>query len=64
MLLQPLDPGPRDLTPHRARVWIREIPMRPPRRPRIWIGGYRVRALDMACVALIAAALAAYFWWR
>ena len=64
MLLQPPDPGPADLTPYRARVWIREVPQRPPRKPGVWIGRYRVRALDVVCVALIAAALAAYFWWR
>ena len=62
MLLQPPDPGPRDLTPHRARVTIREIPMRPPRRPGIWIGGYRVRALDVIAAVCFAAMLVVIFW--
>ena len=63
MLLQPQDPGPRDLTPHGTRVWIREIPQRPPRRPGAWIGGYRVRALDVITFVLVVAALVAYFLW-
>jgi hypothetical protein len=62
-LLQPMDPGPAPLTPHRARVRIREIPQRPPRRPGIWIGSYRVRALDVITVLLVAAAVAAWFLW-
>ena len=66
MLLQPLDPGPADLTPYRARVTIREIPQRPqrpPRRPGIWIGGYRVRAIDVITFILVAAAVLAYLYW-
>jgi hypothetical protein len=51
-LLQQPDPEPRDLTPHRTRVTIREIPQRPSRRPPgrtgLWIGGYRVHVLDVA----------------
>jgi hypothetical protein len=61
-LLQPLDPGPADLTPTRARVWIREIPQRPPRRPGVWIGGYRVCALDVVAAVLGIVLLVVIFW--
>ena len=58
-------PDRRDLTPYRARVTIREIPQRPqrpPRRPGIWIGGYRVRALDVIAAVCFAALLVVIFW--
>jgi hypothetical protein len=48
MLLQPADPGPRDLTPHSARVRI-AYPPDPPRR--------RISRADMflhACTVVLA----------
>ena len=62
MLLQPPDPGPRDLTPHGIRVWIREIPMPPPRRRGIWIGGYKVHALDVIAAVCAIVLLVAINW--
>ena len=61
-LLQP--PGPAPLTPTRARVTIRETPRSAPRRPGIWIRGYRIHALDVIALLLGLAVLAAIAWPR
>jgi hypothetical protein len=55
LLAQP-DPGPRDLTPRRARVTIREIPQ-PPRRD--WAGWWRRHWADIIALAVVGAAAAA-----
>ena len=59
-LLEP--PGPAPLTPTRARVTIRETPRSAPRRSGIWIGGYRIHALDVIAVVLGIAVLLAIVW--
>ena len=61
-LLQSPDPGPAPLMPYRARVTIRETPRPAPRRPGIWIGGYRVHSLDVITLVAGVAVLLAVFW--
>jgi hypothetical protein len=56
LLQPPPDPGPRDLTPRRARVTIREIPQ-PPRRD--WAGWWRRHWADILALAVIAVAVTA-----
>jgi hypothetical protein len=58
-LFDPLPPA--GLTSQRARVSIREIPSRPPRRPGVRIGGYSVHALDVVAGLYGAAVLVAIF---
>lgn len=48
--------------PRRARVTIRETPRPTPRRPGIWIGGYRVHGLDVIALVAGVAVLLAVFW--
>ena len=72
LLQPPQDRGPVPLTPARARVSLREVPVRPPRRRGIrigeyrvhgiWIGGYRVHALDIIALLLGLAVIAAITW--
>jgi hypothetical protein len=57
LLQPPPDPGPAPLTPRRAQVTIREIPL----RPRL-LGGYRIHALDVIALVLGIAVLLAIFW--
>jgi hypothetical protein len=56
LLEPPPDRGPRDLTPRRARVTIREIPQ-PPRRD--WAGWWRRHWVDVIALAVIALAVTA-----
>jgi len=56
LLRPPPDLGPRDLTPRRARVTIREIPQ-PPRRD--WAAWWRRHWADVIALAVIAATAAA-----
>jgi hypothetical protein len=62
LLHPPPDPGPAPLTPRRVRVTIRETPRSAPRRPGIWIGGYRIHALDVITLLLGIAVLLAIVW--
>jgi hypothetical protein len=62
LLQPPLDPGPAPWTPRRARVTIHETASTAPRRPGAWIGGYRIRALDVITVLLGIAVLLAICW--
>lgn len=62
LLRPPPDPGPAPLTPRRTRVTIRETPGAAPRRPGIWIGGYRIHALDVIAMVLGIAVLLAIVW--
>jgi hypothetical protein len=64
LLTPPPDPGPAPLTPHRARVTLRETRGPAPRRPGTWIGGYRIHVLDVITLTLGIAVLLAIFWPR
>jgi hypothetical protein len=63
----PLDGGPglfgppAGLAPQGARVTLRDLPGRPPRRPGVWIGRYKVHALDAVAATYGAAVLVAIF---
>ncbi|MGH3192340.1 MAG: hypothetical protein ACRDOL_34845 [Streptosporangiaceae bacterium] len=65
MLLGPQPgPEPRDFTPRPARITIREIPQRPSRRPPgrtgLWIGGYKIHALDVVAAVFAVAVIVAF----
>jgi len=55
LLQPPPDLGPADLTPRRARVTIREVPL-PPQRD--WVGMWRRHLADVVALAVVAAAVA------
>jgi hypothetical protein len=63
LLQPPPEPDPAPLMPRPARITIRET--RPaPRRPRTWIGNYRIHPLDVITALLGIAVLLAIVWLR
>jgi hypothetical protein len=62
LLQPPPHLGPAPLTSRRTRVTLRETPRPAPRRPGIWIGSYRVHALDVVALLLGLAVVVAIVW--